>query len=320
MDYQKIPGTTVMQKNRMPENSEVRVQKLGIKDFVGAATDGKYAAVAFDFQSPHDPLIARKSWFFFDNEYVCLGAGISCKESEFPVFTTLNQCVLQTEVSVSSNGNVSQLPKGEKVYNNLDWIYQGNVGYIFPNPTAVTMRNKEATGSWWRVNRQTDSPKNEIKLDVFTAWLNHGVRPSEETYQYIVVPATSVDDLKQSDIVEKLDILVNTPEIQAVAHSEEQIFQGVFYKAGEVQILENLKVKTETPGIVMMQVFGQESVKITVSDPNRELGKMVLAISAKIAGNGKNFKTFWNNEEGMTYIVIDLPQGHYAGSSVTIEI
>ncbi|MCB0840411.1 MAG: chondroitin lyase, partial [Bacteroidetes bacterium] len=75
-DYQKIPGATIMQKPELPSHEEI--QQLGLTDFVGAATDGQYGSVAFDFRSPHDPLIARKSWFFFDEEYVCLGAGISC--------------------------------------------------------------------------------------------------------------------------------------------------------------------------------------------------------------------------------------------------
>ncbi len=31
----------------------------------------------FDFKSPHDFVEAKKSWFFFDEEYVCLGAAIN---------------------------------------------------------------------------------------------------------------------------------------------------------------------------------------------------------------------------------------------------
>ncbi|MCA1759457.1 MAG: chondroitin lyase, partial [Bacteroidales bacterium] len=96
-DYQKIPGTTVMQKPELPDAREL--QKLGITDFVGAATDGKYGTAAFDFRSPHDPLIARKAWFFFDDEYVCLGAGISCRQ-QLPVVTTLNQCLLRGDVTL----------------------------------------------------------------------------------------------------------------------------------------------------------------------------------------------------------------------------
>lgn len=319
-DYQKIPGTTVMQKTEMPEDSEVRLQELGIKDFVGAATDGKYAAVGFDFQSPHDPLIARKSWFFFDKGYVCLGTGISCKNSDLPVATTLNQCLLRSDVTIASDGKTAVLEKGEKQYENVDWIYQDKVGYVFPNPVSVHIKNDVATGSWWRINRQSDSPKDEVKVDVFKAWIDHGKRPSDESYAYFVLPSLSLENLKQFNPKNALTILSNTPEVQAVVHSGLKMCQAVFYKAGEIQVTENLKLKCETPGIVILQANADQAMKITVSDPNRELGKMIVAFSANISGSGENFKTFWDKDKGLTYVVIDLPKGHYAGSSTTIEL
>jgi chondroitin AC lyase len=185
-DYQKIPGATIMQKSEMP--SEREIQKLGLTDFAGAVTDGKYGAAAFDFKSPHDPLCARKSWFFFDDEYVCLGSGISCKK-QLSVVTTLNQCLLRDDVTISSKNKKSVIEKGEKEFENVDWIFQDGIGYVFPEPSTVNIKNNKATGSWYTINRQTDSPKDEIKLDVFKLWINHGERPSDQSYQYIVVPA-----------------------------------------------------------------------------------------------------------------------------------
>ncbi len=85
-DWQKIPGATVLQKPALPPPSEI--QKDGLSEFVGAVTDGRYGAVAFDFASPHDPLKAKKAWFFFDKEYVCLGTGIR-SQADRPVVTTL---------------------------------------------------------------------------------------------------------------------------------------------------------------------------------------------------------------------------------------
>ncbi|NQU54889.1 MAG: chondroitin lyase, partial [Bacteroidetes bacterium] len=317
-DYQKIPGTTVMQKTEMP--SEREIQKLGITEFVGAATDGKYGTAAFDFRSPHDPLIARKSWFFFDDEYVCLGAGISCKNRELAVVTTLNQCLLRDEVTFSSGSKQSILETGEKEIENVDWVFQDGIGYVFPKPATANIKNDEATGSWWLINKQSDSPKEEVKLDVFKLWLNHGERPSEETYEYIVVPATSIEKLEQNTSKKNVTVLVNTPEVQAVKHSGLKMCQAVFYKAGEVQIIDNLKLRCETPGIVILHAQAQDGMKITVSDPNRELGKMMLSISANIEKEGDNFTAVWNEKEKVSEITIDLPQGHYAGSSVTIEL
>lgn len=317
MDYQKIAGTTVMQKPEMPDAGEL--QKLGLTDFVGAASDGIYGAVAFDFKSPHDPLIVRKAWFFFDQEYVCLGAGISCKNQDFPVVTTLNQCLLRDEVVVSTDGKQTQLEKGEKEYT-VDWIYHNKIGYVFPETATVNIKNSEATGSWWRVNKQSDSPKDKIKRDVFMAWINHGIRPSDESYSYIVVPATSIEKLKQNTSKNKVTILANTPEIQAVKQTELKMCQAVFYKAGELAITNNLKLSCASPGIVLLNYQNNGKLTITVSDPNRELGKMLLSISVKIEKEGDNCKAIWNEKKELSEITIDLPSGQFAGSSVTIDL
>src|SRR5215204_6649323 len=74
-DWQKIPGATIVQKPELPHWNEIA--KKGKSEFVGGVTDGTYGAAVFDFKSVHDPLKARKAWFFFDREYVSLGTGIS---------------------------------------------------------------------------------------------------------------------------------------------------------------------------------------------------------------------------------------------------
>lgn len=50
MDYQKIPGATILQKEVLPGGDQI--QKPGYTDFVGAVTDNVYGSVAFDFISP----------------------------------------------------------------------------------------------------------------------------------------------------------------------------------------------------------------------------------------------------------------------------
>jgi chondroitin AC lyase len=316
-DYQKIPGTTTMQKSKMP--SEREIQKLGLTDFAGAVTDGTYGAAAFDFKSPHDPLCARKAWFFFNEEYVCLGAGISCKE-RLSVVTTLNQCLLRDDVTVFSGNQKSVIPKGERELEHVDWIFQDGIGYVFPVPTKVNIKNGKATGSWFKINRQTDSPKEEIEMDVFKLWINHGERPSDQSYQYIVVPATTVEKLEQNTSRNNLSVLSNTPELQAVKHSGLKMCQAVFYKAGEIQVTDRLKLRCESPGIVLLKAAGESSMQISVSDPNRELGKMHLSVSFKIEKTGDHYKAVWNEKDRVTEVAIELPQDNFAGKSVTINL
>ncbi len=316
-DYQKIPGTTIMQKPQLPSADEI--QKIGLTDFVGAVTDGKYGAVAFDFKSPHDPLAARKAWFFFDDEYVCLGAGISCRK-DLPVVSTLNQCLLRDDVTIFSENKKTVIAKGENEYENVDWVLQDGIGYVFPQPTTVNIKNNQATGSWWTINKQTDSPKAEVKMDVFKLWLDHGKRPSDESYSYMVVPATSVAKMEQNISKNNVVILSNTPEIQAVVNKSLQICQVVFYKAGEIQISEKLKIVSENPGIVMLKMKQEEISEISVSDPNRELEKFHISVSARVEKVSEDFHSVWNETEKASEITIDLPQTNYAGESVTVKL
>ncbi len=316
-DYRKVPGATIVQKPEMPDPDQI--QKLGLTDFVGAVTDGKYAAVAFDFKSPHDPLIARKAWFFFDHEYVCLGAGISCRQNQ-PVATTLNQCLLRDDVTVSANNQKSVLEKGERELKNVDWVYQNGVGYVFPEPAIVNIKNNEATGSWWSINKQSSSSKDEIKKVVFKLWLNHGERPSDASYEYIVVPATSIEKMEQNESKNNIVILKNTPEVQAVQSSRLNITQVVFYKAGEITLPNGLKLFSDNPGIVMVKTADGKVAEISVSDPNRELNKYHLSVSARIEKLGENYISLWNDQKKVSNISIQLPQGNFAGESTTIKL
>jgi chondroitin AC lyase len=316
-DYQKVPGATIMQKPELPAPNQI--QKLGSMDFVGAVTDGIYAAVGFDFRSPHDPLIARKSWFFFDDEYVCLGAGISCK-TQLPVITAINQCLLRGDVALSAGNQKSVVEKGEKEFENVDWVFHDGIGYVFPKPETVELKNSAETGSWWRINKQSDSPKDHISLDVFKLWLNHGERASEESYEYIVVPATTVGELEKNSSKSNVEILVNSPEIQAVKHSGLNMCQAVFYKGGELQVSDDLKLVCNNPGTVIIKMKNGKITEISAADPNRELTKFNLSVTAKIENSGENFGTVWDENKRMTHISIELPQDNYAGDSVTIKL
>jgi chondroitin AC lyase len=288
-------------------------------DFVGASTDGKYAAVGFDFRSPHHPLIARKSWFLFDEEYVCLGTGISTRE-KFPVATTLNQCLLRDDVTISGDNQQTLIPKGESSFDQVDWVYQDGIGYVFPKPTSVNIKNSSASGSWYRINKQTDSPKEEINLDVFKIWLDHGEAPSDASYEYIIVPSTTVDELSKNSSKNNVSIISNTPELQAVYHQGLNMVQAVFYKAGELQVSDEIKMSSHNPGIVIVKFKDGEIDQITVSDPNRELGKYNLSVSGKVEQEAENFKSVWNENHKLSALSIDLPRGVYAGESTTIVL
>jgi len=317
-DWQKIPGTTIMQKPKLPSPAEV--QKEGLTDFVGAVTNRRYGVAAFDFKSPYDPLEAKKSWFFFGDEYVCLGAGINC-QSDHPVVTTLNQCLLNGVVTAMVDHKKSKITPGAHELKNVQWVFHNGVGYLFPESTSIKLSNQAQKGSWYDISKQSDSPKDEISVDVFKLWIEHGQRPRQGKYQYIVVPATTVQKLGNSKNVNRnIEVIANTPEKQAVKNSESGICQVAFYKAGEIEITPSIKLECNSPGMLMVKTDGDEINEISFADPNRELREIHFSVSTRIEKSGKNFNAVWNDQESVSEIVVDLPQREYAGKSITIEL
>ncbi len=328
-DWQKISGTTIMQKPNLPGPDDI--QKEGLTNFVGAVTDGLYGAVAFDFKSPHDMLEAKKSWFFFDEEYVCLGAGIKPKKS-LPVVTTINQVLLRSAVSMLQDGQKKILPKGNRVAENVKWVYQDKIGYIFPEPTTINISNQTETGRWSDITDQKNISKELVSEDVFKLWFNHGDKINETDihgkrkmekspgYQYIVVPDISEQQLAETSANNRnIEILSNTADLQGVKNSKLGIVQLAFYKAGEVEIANGQKVKMDSQGMAMLKMEGNKVKELTVADPSRQLSKILITLPSIYTKAGVGFICFPNNKNNNTMIIVDLPQGVYSGKSMVVK-
>src|SRR5687768_3490369 len=217
-DWQKISGTTIMQKPKLHGADSIQLD--GLTDFVGAVTDGLYGAVAFDFKSPHDMLEAKKSWFFFDEEYVCLGTDIRSVPN-LPVATTINQVLMRGDVTTMQNGELKKLPRGNHKLDEIKFVYHDKIGYILPSPTTIHLSNEEKKGSWADITAQKNVSKEVVSMDVFTLWFDHGKSPDSASYEYIVVPAVSEQELIESSRNNRgIEIIANTSAVQAVSNNK----------------------------------------------------------------------------------------------------
>lgn len=315
--WQKISGTTIVQKPKLHPPTEI--QKDGLTDFVGAVTDGLFGAVSFDFKSPHDFVEAKKSWFFFHEEYVCLGTAINSNRG-LPVATTINQVLMRSEVTVSQNGIIEKVPEGNRQLKKVKWVHHDKVGYIFPESATVHLSNQTQKGRWSDITDQKNISDEIVSEKVFTIWFNHGDCPENASYQYIVVPNVTNRELNETSYSNRnIQILSNTCEIQAVKHLKLEISQIVFYKAGEVVISNHAKVKMDSQGMAMLKMKGNEIEKLSVSDPSRKLSRIRMIVSGTYQSKGDGFFTIPNKNKNNTLVLIDLPQDIYAGQSITAE-
>lgn len=317
-DWQKISGTTIMQKPKLhgPEN----IQMDGLRDFVGAVTDGLYGAVAFDFKSPHDMVEAKKSWFFFDDEYVCLGTAIK-SEPNLPVTTTINQVLLRSDVTVMQDGAVEKLPRGDRELKNVKWVYQDKIGYIFPHSATVHLSNQEEKGRWSDITDQKNISQEVVSMDVFKLWFDHGKSPDSASYEYIVVPDVKQEELQSTAGNNRgIEIIANNPDVQAVMSTKLGIGQVAFYKAGMVTLPNGVTIRMDSPGMAMLKMKDGRIQELTVSDPSRKLSRVMVTLSGTYDANGGPARVISDIDEEGTLIVVDLPKGVYAGKSELIKL
>lgn len=312
-DWQKIPGTTVVQKPALPPFKEIA--KKGKRDFVGGVTDGEFGAAAFDFESVHDPLTARKAWFFFDREYVCLGNSIS-SQADYPVATTLNQCLLNKDVSVQSKNGLTKLNKGTHNLKDVSWVMHDSVAYLFPSPVSVNVSNTTTTGNWRQINHQKSATEEPVQKDIFSLWLNHGAKPNNASYAYIVVPGIAASSVNQYSKNSNISILSNTAEMQAVQNKALNITQVVFYKPGTIKLSENISLTAESPCIIMVKTNGNQVAKIAVSDPTQKLTALQFTVNVPVEASEKNWQSVWNKGKKLSTIKVQLPTEAQAGNSV----
>lgn len=315
-DWQKIPGTTVVQRASLPPAKEIA--KKGLTDFVGGVSDGEFGAAAFDFKSVHDPLTARKSWFFFDREYVCLGSAIT-SEADSPVATTVNQCLLNKDIVVNIKNRSQTLDKGVHNLKDVSWVLHDSVAYIFPVPVSVNVSNATASGSWWQISHQSSASQAAVQKDLFTLWFDHGQKPRSANYSYIVVPSIAPSSVDQYTKRPSIVIMANTPEMQAVENTNLHVSEVIFYRPGTLKLTDNISLTAKSPCIVMVRMSGDNIGKIAVADPTQKLATVELEITAPLKATGSNFSTTWHADSKSSIIKINLPAEGYAGKSVVMN-
>lgn len=303
-DWQKIPGTTVVQKPELPDPSQI--QQRGLSGFVGGVSDGTYGAAAFDFISPLDPLQVKKAWFMFDREYVCLGAGLQAR-TKYPVVTTINQVHLRTTIEVSHGAAVTEVPRGTHVLDSVNWLLQDSIGYLFHEPTNVHLQNTTVTGSWRSINHQSGYTDEPVKQEVFKLWLDHGARPQGAAYAYTIVPGADREQIAAYARQPQIEVLSNTADLQAVWHQGLSMAQVIFHKYGTIVLPNGQQLSLDSPGIVMAYFSGAHLISLWVSDPSRTLGKLHIGLRS---GHSDPVRT----------IAVDLPQGENAGKSIQVGI
>lgn len=262
-----IPGTTAPQLEKVPMDPKAW-GVLGTSTYAGGVSDSIYGATAYAYMdtNPEVNTGAKKSWYFFDNEVVCLGAGIQ-STSTYPVHTTVNQCFLKGGIMVDKGDKEETLANGSHTLQAPQWVLHDKIGYFFPQKEEVFLTAQTQSGRWYDIN--TSKSKKEEKMDVFTLGINHGVGPKDDSYAYIVVPGkTSAQEMKAYQKKNAIEILSNNPKIQAVRNTKLNVWMVTFFEAGTFTHKE-LSVTVDKPCILMIKDITSKSANLHIADPGQ---------------------------------------------------
>lgn len=313
----RLPGTTVVPVNigtGKPDGSGfaqggdfcskeswVGGTSIGNYGVSGMSFSGETQGIAGDAPVSYAPdLKGKKSWFMFDDEIVCLGAGITNKNMELPVETTIENKKLRKDGSnqLLVNGEKTELPVKEAnvkelvertadvsgtSFEQVNWAHlEGNqsvgTGYYFPEEnTEIQVRRGQTTGSWKDVGTfEGESTENYLEM-----WVDHGQNPENASYSYVLLPETSAEETENYAQAPKVTILENSSEVQAVRHETLKITGINFWQeqGGSIDGITSDKAAS-----VMLQETEQGTVKVSVSDPTmKNKGNIQLTLEEEIA-------------------------------------
>jgi len=293
-DWTRLPGTTAIQGTLVTGERDP-VGTIGQTSFDGSVSDGTYGLAAMDLK--RGALSAQKAWFFFDDAYVALGAGITLTEDmQHAVATDVNQTLLDGDVlSSTASGPLAQ---GR---HHIDaapgtWIYHDHVGYLFPERTQLTLEAGPRTGSWSTIGT---GPAQPVTRSIFDLWIQHGTAPRDAGYEYIVLPNISRGQLAARSRAPRLRILANAAELQSVYDPQPGLVEAVFRKAGTLRT--PLGVLSVDQACLLLAARSAHGWKITASNPENQ----ALTLTVQIDANS---------------LTLSLPGGEAAGSSLTSQL
>ena len=291
-DWSRLPGVTC------PHALGTYVAPFSqTASFVGGVSDGTYGAAVMAVDK--DGTKACKSWFFFDNEWVALGSGITSTQAA-AVGTTINQCVLNGPVLV--NGNTAGGP-GPQAYAAVSWVLHDGIGYVFPQPAALMVGNGPQTGSWQSINAQY--PLASVTSNVFLLYLNHGSNPASATYEYIVVPGATAAGIAAYATAPPVVVLSNTSTLQAVRQTALGITGIAFYGAGSLTLPSGKVLAVDQPCLVLVKENAVPPTAV-VSNPNGT----AITLSLTVTPSGGSGQT----------LVYNLPGAGQGGVSVALPL
>lgn len=304
---QRIPGTTVDSRDRelvsisegwYPDNERVGCMDFD-KEFVVAGMDytsynmaefdETYVDTGYGGANPKfvNDLVAKKAYFMFDDECICLGAGINSTMGSDILTTVEHRRLINFKDNpygddkISVDGKLIEENTFENKYESPSYArVEGFAGFVFLDAKKVSvskyMHAYDRKFAEFVMDDGYKPDASEEERPFVEIMINHGKNPTNASYAYAVLPYASEEKTKAYAENPDFEIISNTNEIQAVKEKTLGITGIVFYEAGECS-----GIKVNSPCIVTFKETDSE-FKIKICEPTNKVDRLEIEIDRKL--------------------------------------
>ncbi|CCM12033.1 polysaccharide lyase family 8 super-sandwich domain-containing protein [Helicobacter heilmannii] len=301
VDFTKLPGTTEVQ------NQEVVVWRrgsLGLNDFAGGASDGRFGFVGLDLQKPE--FRAQKSYLFLGDEVVALGSIVGDK----PTTTILDNRKLSPDTQVFINNapfsqQATLAHKGDFI-NFTNPSTHTNIGYILLEDENTKLQEVARSGNYKAIGGKSyktlSAPFLEMQI----------LHPLKARYAYVILPNFSPKDV-QNYSLEDFKILSQTPALHAVFIASKRLLAINKYAPGW-QKLQDLKLKDP---LSLLQVQRPSGLTLNIADPTQTLQKTTIILKGHYKLAAPNTKVLLKIKGNSTHLTLTLPP---LGATLAVDL
>ena len=290
VDMTRLPGITATDAKRVSQVYTVDSNPFGKYEVVGGVSNDANAPLysiaymhfgadtsAASYKNGVEDLDAKKVWFFFDDEIVCLGSGITSTTGS-GVYTVIDNRMLQNTADYDflSDGRAVTFGTDPIVKEAVSKVFFSEFGgYYFPDATNLTYYK---TGKYIQI------------------LLDHGVAPTEANYSYVMLPNMDKSQVNAYVKAPDIQILSNTSLVSAVKETKLGMTGIVFWEAGATFSSEDFKLTANSACSVMLTENEDGTVTFSVSEPTQKLNSITVTLEG-----------VWNisDTEDMTATVVD---------------
>ena len=303
---QRVAGTTVDERPRKPWS-----YRAGWKPhtaFSGTVDVlKKYGMAAFEYESYHyegheadgtedndygggftyweNDLCARKSYYFFDKECVCLGSAINSTMDSNVITTIEHRRLVKNSdpkgvEDVYLDGELMTKDNFELVKDAPRWVHlEGFAGYVIPNGGTLRLNKytyiptTEGVDGYFQKDPEAEIYKEGKPF--FEINLLHGKNPKDASYEYVILPNVSKEETEAYSLAPEIEIIKNTKKCQAVKKSSLGLTFITFFEAGEC-----CGIKVDKPCIVSVLEEG-DTFTVSVCEPTHKQNAVKLTLDGK---------------------------------------